>query len=256
MALGCILSPLASAAEPAGPAAAFACAPKIVGTAVSADVLDARTFKLVDGREVRLAGIETPSEASAAIASLRQMIAARTLSLRARAETADRYGRLIAFAFVDGAEAGRSIQEELVSRGQAFVSPRISDPECYKRMLAAEQTAREQTLGLWAVPGHGLRAATNPASLRAELGRFAVVEGRVLSVRQARAMIYVNFGRRWDEDFTVVIRKRNEPAFLAALHHVKRLEGRMVRIRGWLEARGGPLIEADHPHQIELLESR
>jgi hypothetical protein len=33
----------------------------------------------------------------------------------------------------------------------------------------------------------------------------------VLSVRESGATIYVNFGRRWTEDFTVTILKRNEP---------------------------------------------
>lgn len=227
---------------------------------MSADVLDARTLKLVDGREVRLAGIETPAESSAAaraaVASLRELIAARTLSFGARAENADRYGRLIAFAFVDGAEAGRSIQEELVLRGQAFVSPRLSEAECYTRLRMAEQSARDQRLGVWGDAGHGAQAATDVSLLRTELGRFAVVEGKVLSVREARAMIYLNFGRRWTEDFTVGVRKRNEPSFLSALHDLKRLKGQVVRVRGWIEARGGPWIEADHPNQIEIVVSR
>lgn len=253
-----MLPPLASAAELPGTPSASACATILLGTAASAAVVDGRTLKLEDGRELRLAGIELPSAPNtpeqSAVSSLRGLIAGRTITLRARAESTDRYGRLIAFAFIEGIE-GRSLQEELVLRGQALVSPRISDPECYKRLRAAEQSARARKLGLWAAPGHNLRAATNLASLRTELGRFAIVEGRVLSVREARAMIYLNFGRRWDEDFTVAIKKRNEPLFLAALRDLKRLEGRVVRIRGWLEARGGPWIEADHPNQIEIVGS-
>jgi hypothetical protein len=63
----------------------------------------------------------------------------------------------------------------------------------------------------------------------AEQGRFALVEGRVLSVRESGATIYVNFGRRWTEDFTVTI-----------------------LVRGWIEERGGPWIEATRPEQIEF----
>ena len=37
--------------------------------------------------------------------------------------------------------------------------------------------------------------ADNPTDVLAEQGRFALVAGRVLSVRESGAMIYVNFGR-------------------------------------------------------------
>jgi hypothetical protein len=62
----------------------------------------------------------------------------------------------------------------------------------------------------------------------------------------------VNFGRRWTEDFTVTILKRNERKFAAAGLEPKRLSGKRVRVRGWIEERGGPWIEATHPEQIEL----
>ena len=36
------------------------------------------------------------------------------------------------------------------------------------------------------------------------------------SVRESGANIYVNFGRRWSEDFSVTVQKRNERNFAAA----------------------------------------
>ena len=63
----------------------------------------------------------------------------------------------------------------------------------------------------------------------------------------------MNFGRRWSEDFTVTIAKRNERAFSAAGLEPKSLAGRRVRIRGWIEERGGPWVEAARPEQIEVL---
>ena len=32
------------------------------------------------------------------------------------------------------------------------------------------------------------------------------------------------------------------------------LEGRRVRVRGWLQSLNGPMIEVTHPEQIEVLE--
>jgi micrococcal nuclease len=34
----------------------------------------------------------------------------------------------------------------------------------------------------------------------------------------------------------------------------KSLERRRVRVRGWIEERNGPRIEASHPEQIEIAE--
>ncbi len=64
----------------------------------------------------------------------------------------------------------------------------------------------------------------------------------------------MNFGRRWSESFTVTISKRNESTFKAAGIEPKRLEGRRIRVRGTLEMRGGPVIEATRPEQIETAE--
>ena len=86
----------------------------------------------------------------------------------------------------------------------------------------------------------------------AEQGHFALVEGKVVSVRESGATIYLNFGRRWSTDFTVTILKRNARSFTAAGLEPKTLAGRRVRVRGWIEERGGPWIEATRPEQIEF----
>ena len=94
--------------------------------------------------------------------------------------------------------------------------------------------------------------AENPTALLAALGKFAIVEGKVISVRESGGTIYVNFGRRWSEDFTVTILKRNARKFTDGGMEPKRLEGRVVRVRGFIEERGGPWIEAAIPQQIEI----
>ncbi len=96
--------------------------------------------------------------------------------------------------------------------------------------------------------------ADEPAAVAAARGRFAIVEGKVLSVRESGSTIFVNFGRRWTQDFVVTVAKRNERGFAAAGVAPVRLQGRRVRVRGIVEQRGGPWIEATHPEQIEILE--
>lgn len=96
--------------------------------------------------------------------------------------------------------------------------------------------------------------AENLTRLAAESGQFTLVEGKVLSVRESGATIYVNFGRRWTRDFTVIILKRQQRTFSAAGIEPKQLQGRRIRVRGWIEQRGGPVIMAEAPEQIELIE--
>jgi hypothetical protein len=99
-----------------------------------------------------------------------------------------------------------------------------------------------------------MKKAEDPEGILAVRGRFAVVEGRVLSVRESGATIYVNYGRRWSEDFTVTVLKRNERTFTTAGLELKKLAGQRVRVRGTVEERGGPWIEAARPGQIEIAE--
>jgi endonuclease YncB( thermonuclease family) len=223
-----------------------ACAPEGVGTVTVRAVVDGRTLLLTDGREVRLAGIEVTPEARSALESY---IAGRDIVLKGKAT--DRHGRLLAYAF---AGTGPAAQSNLVARGHARVAARVGDPACAAELLSAEQTARNQRLGLWGNPHYLTGKAANPADIAAERGRFALVEGRVLSVRESGGVIYVNFGRRWSEDFTVTVLKRSERAFSAAGVELKKLAGRHVRIRGYVEERGGPWIEATRPEQIEIAE--
>ena len=99
-----------------------------------------------------------------------------------------------------------------------------------------------------------MRHAEDPAGVLAVRGRFAVVEGKVLSVRESGGTIYVNFGRRWADDFTVTVPKRLDRKFTTAGLSLKKLTGQHVRVRGTVEERAGPWIEATHPEQFEIAE--
>ena len=159
---------------------------------------------------------------------------------------------LVAFAYAG--EATQSLQVALLEQGAARVSARVGDKACAALLLAAEARARTAGRGLWTDPNFAPLPADNLARMDTEMGHFALVEGKVLSVRESGATIYVNFGRRWTRDFTVTILKRQQRTFAAAGLEPKRLEGRRIRVRGFLERRGGPILFAAAPEQIELLD--
>jgi hypothetical protein len=173
------------------------------------------------------------------------------VTLRSTAPGPDRYGRLVAYAFIGAPE--RLVQHEVLATGHALLSPVGLAPACRTLLRGAEHAARAARLGLWADPDHGVRQADDPADVLARQGRFTLVAGLVASVRESGGIVYVNFGRRWSEDFTVTILKRNERVFAGAGLAPKALAGRHVEVRGWIEERGGPAIEVVRPEQIEIV---
>ena len=138
--------------------------------------------------------------------------------------------------------------------GQARVAARIGDKACADILLRSERVARAARRGLWADPNFAPLRRENLDRIAAAQGQFALVEGKVLSVRESGATIYLNFGRRWTRDFTVTILKRHRREFAAAGIDPKGLEGRPIRVRGWIEQRGCPIMDAVAPEQIERAE--
>ena len=222
--------------------------------------VDGRTIRLTDGREVRLAGIEVPpaEEARALgiadVHALHALVAGKDLVLKHLNPTTDRYGRLVAWGFLRTAVGEENLATLLLAKGHARAAIPSGERACMAALLAAERSARAGKLGLWGDPRYESKRAQNPGEIAAARGRFSLVEGPVLSVRESGGVIYINFGRRWTEDFTVTILKRNERLFIAAGIAPKVLAGRRVRIRGVVEERGGPWIEATRPEQIEILD--
>jgi endonuclease YncB( thermonuclease family) len=244
--------------------APVACQPDADATGVVSAVTDGRTLALADGRELRLAAIEVPEVSQrpddaedaqaglAAKAALTTLTAGKNILLKHLGSGADRYGRIVAHIFVgDGPEAW--VQRALVAGGHALVSAHVGAKDCAAALLAAERDARTRKLGLWANSYYDIRGANDPVRVLADRGRFTLVEGKVVSVRDSGGTTYINFGRRWSEDFTVTVPKRYEKAFATAGVDAKALAGRRIRVRGYIEQRGGPWIEATAPEQIEIV---
>jgi endonuclease YncB( thermonuclease family) len=247
----CAIIALVGIASASDVALAAACWFEPQGEGRVAAVIDVRTFRLEDGREVRLAGIEPAnSDRAKGAAALAAILAGHDVTLHGQDDTPDRYGRQPAFVFLEGVET--PVQSELLSRGEALAAPNVADKDCAKILAGAEAGARQAKKGTWADPT-AIKNAESPGDILAGIGRFMVVEGKVLSVRQAGATTYLNFGRNWTRDFAVTISRRMIPAFEAAGLAPKSLENRRIRVRGYIEARGGPRIEALLVGQIEML---
>jgi endonuclease YncB( thermonuclease family) len=228
-------------------ARAAACLFEPQGEGRVAEIVDARTLRLDDGREVRLLGIEPVASAKQALAT---MLLGRDVSLRGNDDAPDRYGRQAALVFPGESEI--SVQAALLADGQALVSAELTDKDCAAALLAAEAGARRVHKGTWAET-NAIKNAESPDDILAGIGRFVVVEGKVLSVRQSGTTTYLNFGRNWTRGFAVTISRRMLPAFENAGIVLKSLENRRIRVRGWVEGNAGPRIDVRLVGQVELL---
>lgn len=222
------------------------------GDGFVADIIDGRTIRLQDGREVRLAGIEPPpmDAGTSGAAALTALLAGHAITLRGETDMPDRYGLQPAFVFTGSDTI--SVQARLLSEGAALNAVTVSHADCARELSMAEAAARAAKRGLWVNPAV-IKNAESPDGIITGIGQFTLVEGKVLSVRQAGATTYINFGRRWTQDFAVTISRRMMPVFEAAGMSSKALEGRRIRVRGFVERHGGPRIEALRVMQIELL---
>lgn len=244
-----------------------------------AAVPDGETLRLEDGSELRLAaamaprappagaaaaapedgGASWPHEAAARDA-LAALALGRSVALAANGSTRDRYGRRHGQAFVVGAGAGVSgpaplwLQGAMVEAGHARAVPPPGGTPCLDALFAAERTARDQGRGLWSADAYRPKPAVRVGALSALAGTFQIVEGRVARASRSKERIHLDFGRDWRWDFSVSV-----PASVAARHPawatgLLGLAGRRVTVRGWLSLRAGPMIEIEHPGQIEIAE--
>jgi endonuclease YncB( thermonuclease family) len=243
--------------------AAGRCRFEPAGEGVTASVTDGRTLVLSDGREVRLDAVEIPfmppggqeAPALAARSALAALVVGKKIELRQRQPgVTDRYGRPLAFVHPAGAPPGRTANHEMLAAGYARVAGRVGDRACMTELLANERVARDAKLGLWSEPVYAIARADSGTELLNHRGQFTLAEGKILSVRESGGTIYMNFGRRGSQALTVTVLKRHERMFAGAGVAPNRLENRHVRVRGWVEDRNGPRIEATGPEQIEILE--
>ncbi len=228
------------------------------------EVVDGDTVILKDGRQVRLVGTQAPKLplgrkdfkkwplADEAKKILEELALDREVVLKYGGRRVDRHGRALAhlFAYSDGEER-IWLQAAMLSRGMARVYTFYDNRAVVDELLEKEREARADRLGIWRHPYYQIRDADE---LDRYVGSFQVIEGRVKKIADVRGRVFFNFGRDWKTDFTITVPAKARRSFEKADFPFRRLEGRRIRVRGWLKKRNGPMIEASHPEQIELLQ--
>jgi micrococcal nuclease len=239
--------------------------PACAGTSTSpstyeaAGARDGATLQLNDGREVRLAGVIAANDLDGdqvatreATAALDRLVAGKRVLLYSLADAGDRHGRILAQVAL--ADDGGWVQGLLVADGMLRVGPVTGEPACSELLIAHERAARAAHAGLWTKRDFSVESADNITALNAAIGRFAVVEGRVIRVGETPSRTYIDFGRRYREDFTIIIPREARAEFRAAGIDLSALRGKRIRGRGVLFSSGGPAIEVRKPASIEIVQ--
>lgn len=235
------------------------------GEGAVVEIVDGDTLRLGSGEQVRLVGIQAPKLplarpnfakwplADEAKAALEALALGQTVALWHGGAKGDRHGRILAHA-VTG--RGDWLQGRLLAAGLARVYTFGDNRTKAGEMLALEGEARRRRLGIWAHPFYRVREAEELArgDWRAALDGFVLVEGRVLRVAEVGGRTYLNYGADWKTDFTVSVAPKDRSMFHRAGIDLAAFQDARLRVRGWLQSRNGPAIEATHPEQIERLE--
>lgn len=224
------------------------------------EVVDGDTVMLDDGVEVRMVGIQAPKLplgragfvawplAEEAKAALERLILGKTVTLSYGGRRMDRHGR--ALAHLHDQDGGWA-QGEMLRLGFARVYSFHDNTALVDDMLALERDARAGRRGIWNNRYYRVLNATETPKF---IDTFRLVEGRILDAARVRGRMYLNFGEDWRSDFTVTMSPRDMKRFPGALGEPAHWKGRRIRVRGWLKSFNGPMIEATHPQQIELLD--
>lgn len=232
-----------------------------LGSAHVKSVSDGDTMTLTDGTVVRLVGIMAPNLsfgredvpeqpfAVEARDALDLLVGGQNVTLYTGGASTDRHGRVLAHVF---AQDGTWVQGALLEQGLARTYTFADNRAVVDIMLEYEEDARAERRGLWSHPFFKVRDAEEPGLVPVD--SFELIEGVVVDSAEFDRRIYLNFGQDWRQDMTVTISPYNRATFADADIDFAALEGKTIRVRGWTQWYNGPVIEIDHPEQIEVLE--
>ena len=210
--------------------------------------------------QIRLVGIQAPKLplgrrgfqkwplADAAKAFLSRLAGDRKVRLSHGGRRMDRHGRLLAHLNL---EDGAWVQGALLSAGLARVYSFGDNRARVAEMLALEREARVARRGIWALDYYSIR---NPETSGSHINTFQIVEGKVLDAADVRGRVYLNFGLNWRTDFTLSLAPRVVRLFRREGIDPVAMQGKRIRVRGWLKSFNGPMIKVTHPEQIEVLD--
>jgi len=162
----------------------------------------------------------------------------------------DRWGRVAALVQPNDV-AGDTLNLAQVRQGHSLAITTDLPADCVPLFLAAESEARAARRGIWAQTA-SILAADDVAPLRQREGLYTLVRGRVLSVRQGRQRVYLNFGAFGSERFSVFVAVARLRGIQAAGLDLIALKGQEIEVRGTI----GPGLTMELTTPLALVKLR
>lgn len=213
-------------------------------------VYDGDTVKLVDGRKLRLIGVNASEmghqgkpDQPMAIAATRAVQAfvrdSAQLLIQTDSQQQDHYGRLLAHLFND---RGANLEQQLLEQGLAYhvaVPPNLTLASC---LASAELRARGAGVGLW-----GPNGIAPVSAAEVTFGGFQRVQGRVTALKQ---------GKVWrltlDNYLVAITYPEHRINFEQSWYQA--LLGHNVEIQGWVYRRRSEWrIKLETPFAVDRL---
>lgn len=247
-----------------------------------AHVLDGDTVRLDDGKEVRLIGLIAPRAEDAGATpgtwppeeasrkALAALLQGRSVSLAFSGPRADRYGRVLAHAFLgpEGDTAAQWVQALHLEAGHARLFAAPGQAACAGKLIVAEGQARAASRGLWANAAYQVRPADRPGELERYRGTYQIIAGRIAKTGGTRSLVTLDLisseaersatngpattGARFRRSLRIVWRRELKGILDGGSGNTSNLAGADIEVRGWIEVRGGPEIEVLGPAQISF----
>ena len=222
------------------------------GTYTVREVIDGDTIVLLNGEKVRYIGVDTPevNEPFYLEARVRNMVLVLGKPVRVSVcgmEQRDKYGRVLAWVYSDGALVNETLLRE--GLGRALMIPPCGLVTA-RQFELAESEARSRKLGVW-----GPAAQAGVPTIRSDeawlhIGRMVKLKGVVQDVIHFGNSWYLDFGG--PDAFRAVVLPRALPEFERRGIDLHAFKGREVAITGIItEYRGRSEILIVSPSRLE-----
>jgi len=225
------------------------------------EVIDGDTVKLENGKILRYIGIDTPEMrkkiegrwiynpapfAEEAKKYNKKLVEGKYIRVEFDVKKIDEYGRLLGYVFVDNTFVNAKLLEE----GLAVLYTRPPNVKYVDLFVKLQKKARQEEKGLWRNC-----KMIDASSAYKFIGQIHTVRGKVLSTHRSQNCIFLNFGKDWKKDFTVVIFKESWDYFKRkGIDPVVFYKNKMVEVTGRIREYNGPEIIANLPEEIIILD--
>jgi len=214
-------------------------------------IYDGDTILLENGTKLRLLGINTPEVSKRdkiadeggeeAKQWLIEKLTGAKIKLRYDLERKDKYGRVLAHVFTKNNE---HINLQLVSNGLAIANIWPPNLKYADKLIAAQQQAESQKLGLWKMSAYAVKNVNDFDSKKHK--GWQRIRGTVIRIKQARKYDYLYFSPQ----FALKIARNSENLFGDLNDYL----GKTIEARGWVRKnKQNYHLLIRHPSAIKIL---